>query len=167
MTWDKFIVLWSKFVNTAIPKESVRDWQKFTAKADDRVLTEAIKIIADKYFAAIEKGNSKAPTLYQLANTYGEVSREMIGQSAHKGCDFCDHEPSATVYVIDSGNYSSPDFPPDPETWDGRRNLCVIPCPCCRANEYADQRIRERVQKYARPFSRRNELYRPPAEVTA
>lgn len=158
MTWDNFIVLWSKFVNTAIPKESVREWQKFTTKADDRVLTEAVKMVADKYLAAVDRGNSKAPTLYQIANAYGEASREIIGQSAHKGCDFCDHEVSATVFVLDTGDYTPGIFPPDPATWNGRRCIGSVPCPCCRANEYADQRIRERVQRYARPFARRNEL---------
>jgi hypothetical protein len=158
VTWENFIVLWSKYLNTQIPKESVRDWQRFVAKADDRVLTESVKAVADKYLSAVERGNSKAPVLYQLANAYGEASRELKGQSAHKGCDFCDYEASATVFVLDNGDYTAGEFPPDPATWNGRRCIGSVPCPCCRANEYADQRTRERVQKYARPFARRNEL---------
>ena len=166
MTWDNFVVLWSKHLNTSIPQESIREWQKFVKQADDGVLAAAVKVVADKYFAAVEKGNSKAPVLYQLANAYGEIFREAKAQKAHKGCDFCDHEASATVYVIDSGDYWNPDvFPPDPTTWNGRRSVCVVPCPCCRANDYGDQRIRARVQQYARPHSRRNELYRRPESV--
>lgn len=169
MTWDNFAVLWSKHLNTSIPQEAIREWQKFAKTADDAVLTEAVKEIADKYFAAMDRGNNKAPTLYQLANAYGEIFREKRGSSkSFPGCEFCENEASATVHVIDSGDYRNPDvFPPDPATWNGRRSLCVVPCPCCRAGEYADQRIRERVQRYARPFSRRNELYRRPAEVSA
>jgi hypothetical protein len=158
MTWEKFVVIWSKYLNTSIPQESIREWQKFAKTADDSILTEAVKVVADKYQAAADKGNNKAPTLYQLANAYGEIFREKRGTKSFTGCEFCEKEASATVYVIDIGNYSSPDFPPDPVKWDGRRNLCVVPCPCCRANEYADMGLRDRVLKNSRPFSRRNEL---------
>jgi hypothetical protein len=158
MTWEKFVVIWSKYLNTSIPQESIREWQKFAKTADDAVLTEAVNVLADKYQAAADKGNNKAPTLYQLANAYGEIFREKRGTKSFTGCEFCEKEASATVYVIDIGNYSSPDFPPDPVKWDGRRNLCVVPCPCCRATEYADMGLRDRVLKNSRPFSRRNEL---------
>jgi hypothetical protein len=158
MTWEKFVVLWSKCLNTSIPQEAIREWQKFAKTADDAILTEAVNVVADKYQAAADKGNNKAPTLYQLANAYGEIFREKRGTKSFTGCEFCEHEASATVYVIDNGDYSSPDFPPDPVKWDGRRNLCVVPCPCCRANEYADMGLRDRVLKNSRPFSRRNEL---------
>jgi hypothetical protein len=159
MTWEKFVVIWSKYLNTSIPQESIREWQKFAKTADDAVLTEAVNVVADKYQAAADKGNNKAPTLYQLANAYGEIFREKRGTKSFTGCEFCEKEASATVYVIDSGDYHNPDvFPPDPATWSGRRSICVVPCPCCRANDYGDQRIRERVQRYSRPFSRRNEL---------
>lgn len=167
MTWEKFVVLWSKYLNTSIPQESIREWQKFAKTADDAILTEAVKVVADKYLAAADKGNNKAPTLYQLANAYGEIFREKRGTKSFTGCDFCENERSAMVYVLDTGNYSSPDFPPDPQTWDGRRNVCVVPCPCCRANEYGDMGLRDRVMKNSRPISRRNELYRRPAEVSA
>lgn len=167
MTWDKFVVLWSNYLNTSIPQKSIWEWQKFVKQANDGILAEAVKVVAEKYQAAADRGNNKAPTLYQLANAYGEIFREKRGAKSFAGCEFCEKEASATVYVIDIGNYSSPDFPPDPKKWDGRRSLCVVPCPCCRANDYADMGLRDRVLKNSRPFSRRNELYRRPAEVTA
>ena len=165
MTWDNFVVLWSKYLNTGIPQESIREWQKFVKTADDAILTEAAKVVADKYLAAADRGNNKAPTLYQLANAYGEVFRRKRAK-IFTGCDFCEHEASATVHVLDSGIYDE-SFPPDPETWNGRRAIGSVPCPYCRANEYGNQVIRERVRRYSRPWSRRNELFHKPAEVTA
>ena len=158
MTWDKFVVLWSTEIDSTIPKESIFQWQDFVGKADNQLLVKAVKNIAEKYFGNVEKGSNKKPVLSQLVAAYNALKNEKKLATAHPGCEFCEKEASATVYVLDNGDYSSPDFPPDPEQWNGRRNLCVVPCPCCRANEYADQRIIERVQRYSRPFRRRNEL---------
>lgn len=167
MTWEKFVVLWSTEIDSTIPKESIFQWQDFVGKADNQLLVKAVKSVAEKYFGNVEKGSNKKPVLSQLVAVYNALKNEKKLATAHPGCDFCEHEASATVYVIDIGNYSSPDFPPDPVKWDGRRNLCVVPCPRCRANEYADMGLRDRVLKNSRPFSRRNELYRRPAEVSA
>lgn len=168
MTWNNFVVLWSTEIDSAIPKESIFQWQDFVGKADNQLLVKAVKNVAEKYFGNVEKGSNKKPVLSQLVAAYNALKNEKKLATAHPGCEFCEHEASATVHVIDSGDYWNPDvFPPDPATWNGRRSICAVPCPCCRANDYGDQRIRARVQRYARPFSRRNELYRHPAEVTA
>ena len=158
MTWDKFVVLWSREIDTSIPQASVHQWQQFVASANDSVLIQAVKNVAEKHLNLAEKGVNKKPVLAQLQFAYDSLRKEQREARGHKGCDFCDHEVSATVYVLDNGNYSDGNFPPDPATWQGRRCLGSVPCPCCRANEYAVERTRERVQKYARPFAKRNEL---------
>lgn len=159
MTWDNFVVLWSTEIDSTIPKESVFQWQDFVDKADNQLLIEAVKNIAEKYFGNVEKGSNKKPVLSQLVAAYNVLKNEKKLATAHPGCDFCDHDASGMVYVIDNSPGGMDNFPPDPATWQGRRNVCVVPCPCCRANEYADQGVRDRVLHYSRPFARRNELY--------
>lgn len=164
MKWDEFVVAWSSTLNTGIPEDALREWQRFVKSTDSEVMKSAIQTIADRYYAG---DNKKSPTLYNMQSAYHEIMSDRQRSTVHAGCDFCEYDASANVCAIDSGNYDGEVFPPDPETWQGLRRICVLPCPCCRANEYADQRMRDRVRRYAKPLSKRNSLFvkRVPMEI--
>lgn len=163
MRWDDFVVLWSTNLDTKIPQESVREWQKFVKYAEPEIMKLAVAEITERYHAAQSKKDYvPAPVLYELRMAYDKARRETQGVKAHQGCEFCEYEASANVLVLDNGNYTPGEFPPDPATFTGTRCISSVPCPCCRAGEYADQRVRERVRQYARPFSKKDELIYSP-----
>jgi hypothetical protein len=156
MKWDEFVVEWSSTLNTGIPQEAIREWQRFVKSSDADAIKTAIRNVAEEYYRS-NSDNKKSPTLFNLQKAYNAIAEENAKKLNLHGCDFC-HDISGTVLVIDSGNYDPAVFPPDPETWNGRRSVCALPCPCCRANEYDNQNMRERVRKYAKPISQRNNL---------
>lgn len=156
MKWDEFMALWSANVGTRIPEESIYAWSDFVTNCKDNMaLQRAIDTISDRYLAEKERNNTTpAPVLKQLKREYTAVLNATENGKTATGCEFC--ENSGHVMVIDNGDYQSADFPPDPAVTKG--NVCAVPCPMCRGNEYGSRDLRKRVYRFCRPNSRINEL---------
>ncbi len=162
MLWEKFYPLWMAHIGK-IDREVLPVWNQFISTAEETLVTEAVYSLAESYNIAKERDNFTAmPNLWQLKKRYETLlARRQAQIFKSRKCSFC--ENSATVYVLDTGNYASPEFPVDPATYRGRRNLCVVPCPCCRKENYSGmEELRQRIWKFCRPVASRNELLHSP-----
>ena len=156
MKWDEFLSLWAENVGTTIPEEACYSWFEFAEKAADSVcLQKAVERIGEVYLPAkMENNFTPAPVLKQLKNEYFKLIAENKEATKHIGCQFC--EGVGVVAVVDSGDYKSDNFPPDPAEKKGC--ICNVPCPVCRGGEYFNSGLRERVYNRCRPNSRIHEL---------
>ena len=163
MIWEKFYPMWTAMIGR-IDKEQLGEWKRFTDSAgSDAALTSAVEELAEWYGNNRERDCRAAlPNLWQLKKSYRNFLAQRAQQFRERPCAFC--ENSRTVIVLDNGKYLTSEFPPDPANFTGIRKCGSVPCPVCRAKEYAMPDMCERVKRFCRTVSRRNELLSDPAK---
>lgn len=160
MQWQNFYPKWLSLIGK-IDREILSEWNEFVSGSDSGIILAAIDELAEKYNLAKEKDNfASMPNLWQFKKACERIRARHHRQVLQmRQCGFC--ENSATVYVLDTGNYASDEFPVDPASYEGRRSLCVVPCPVCRKENYEGMPgLLKRITAYCRPYSKRNELYK-------
>ncbi|MBE6358595.1 MAG: hypothetical protein E7057_05035 [Lentisphaerae bacterium] len=161
MQWQEFYSTWLALIGR-IDREVLGVWNEYISACDRDTALEAVNSLAEKYNPAKEKDSFVLmPNLWQFRREYENIrERKRQQKKSCVSCGFC--ENSGTVYVLDTGNYQSDEFPVDPGVYDGRRCLCVVPCPHCRKDNYSGMaELSDRIIRFCRPFSRRDELLMP------
>jgi hypothetical protein len=143
-----------------MPPETLSQWAEFVGGCDKETASEAVTMLAEKYFAAKERDTfTKAPTLWQFRKAVEDVtaSRKKDAEMQND-CVLCDGEGNVIILSGERWDPSDPAFPPDPSWNIQNRKIMAIPCPICRWGEYRNRDFRERVRQRCRSNSRRNEL---------
>lgn len=159
MEWKEFFSNWLAVIGEKMPPETLSQWANFVAGCDKETASEAVTMLAERYFAAKERDSfTKAPTLWQFQKAVEEItaSRKKDAEMQND-CVLCDGEGNVMI-LAGSMNPADPDFPPDPAGDIQYRSIAAIACPCCRWREYSDRSFRERVRQRCRCNSRRYEL---------
>lgn len=159
MKWEKFYPLWCAQIGR-IDRELLGVWKSFADSVEqDEILEEAIETLAEWYAVNRERDSwTPMPNLWQLKRSYRAIMEKKAKFRRDLPCGFC--ENSRTVIVLDNGKYHTDQFPADPAQFTGKhRCTASVPCPVCRAGEYALPGMRERVKRFCLPPSRRSEFF--------
>ena len=156
MIWRDFYSAWQARIPARMPEESLRQWNAYVSGLPADLATKALDVLTERYYSERARtGSIAAPTLWQYRKAVESIYAETARPGAPNRCDVCDGE--GMVVVLD--RVPGKEFPPDPDDDLPRRTLCAAPCPVCSGDRYPNDWLRDRVRRFCRSNSRRNELF--------